>query len=627
MSDASTGYQARAPKAQAYIGKVKVPVQAVSLFHTINQLPYAEFTVALDSNPNDSGLISVGGVQISIAGINQLSKFLQEKFYNSFSLTPDARLVVDDGSGNTITFNGFLVNPVFYVENGRFLMDFTLLHSMIRLQALNASIYSYIPMYGTTQDIYNDSLLGVYNADKSATKGDEVPKRDDSVASRFYLLLNMLQDNYEQLYRDQLDPTRITQLQKDQNAVNPEFEPAMWNIHALNKLLLKDVQNVCTRSKIWTEIQGLSSQGEQNPNFSDAPLHRALFDIMFNSPSIMDALTAMLPMFMFQMNAYWNDTLWLEHSQTLEVPYSMIVTPVGALQFSLSALYEIPLLQVIARGPASDMYSLFPTAGDNPNAPISPVKAEPGALDAEQIRAQTYHLLSRYPSQVPTLEGKAIPGRYMYVDAPYWIGFDVNEILAAQDSVGAIDIKGAGKNAYLSALDSQKTMTRKRLDAGSARMNFLRYIAKYTFKEQYLAKTSARVRIPMMLTPQVGRTYFLRELGQDKSIYIGYLQSVTHTLVLDQGAGTADTELVFSHVISRDASLLPILLGDAEDKENTAITLDQREAKLAALLDSGEPLHAPCEPEKLLSDTSAASTIPDVTRIVPTAAVLTPSAG
>ena len=598
-------YAARRPSGKVFIGDVAVPVQSVTLYHTINQLPYAEFTVALDSNPGDTNLISVGGVQISIAGINQLGKLLQEKFYNSFTLSPDTKLLVDDGGGNVIDFRGFLVNPQFEVEGGRFLMNFTMLHSMVRLQAFNAGIYSNVTMYGTTGDTYNDSLMRVYNTFN--TDGDLVT-RDDSVMSRVNLLLNMVLNNYENEYRSRINPDAITQLQNTENGVNPEFEPAMWNIHALNKKLLDAVVKVCTRSKIWTEIQGLSDgQGHQNPHWSDAAMHRQLFDILFGSASLLDAFSMICNTFMFQMNAHWNDTIWLEHTQTMEIPYSMIVTPVGALQFSLSSMFEIPLLQVIARGPASDLYSMMPTTMGDTSVPLAPTGKTPDALDAQQLRDQSTRILVRYPSRVPKFKGQVMPGRYMYVDAPQWLGWDENEIQSAAitgpSNPNTIDIATAGNDIHLNAIANQQSMVQKRLDTGTQRMNFLRYIAKYFFKENYLARATARVRVPMTFLPQVGRTYFLRESGQDKSIYIGYLQSVAHTLVLEEGHGVADTQLVFSHIISRDANLLPVVLGDAEDGTDTAALLNQREAELVAqIVKPPFPPRSPCEPEETITE-------------------------
>ena len=164
-------------------------------------------------------------------------------------------------------------------------------------------------------------------------------------------------------------------------------------------------------------------------------------------------------------------------------------------------------------------------------------------------------------------------------------------------------------------------MLKKRLDAGEQRMNFLRYIAKYFFKQTYLERATARVRVPMTFLPQVGRTYFLRESGQDKSIYVGYLTSVTHTLVLEEGHGVADTQLTFSHVISRDANLLPIVLGDAEDGTNTAALLDQREAELVAQIAKPPfPPRSPCEPEATAADATGQAQSPTPKSAATTAA-------
>jgi len=538
------------------IGKVTVPVSSVTLYHTINTLPYAEFSVALDGAPAKSGLISIGGVQIDLSKMNQLGKALQEKFYNSFSLEPDIKLDIWDGDGeydetekawgNHIQFVGFLGNPSFQVQNGQFMMVITALHSMAKLQAFNSVPYSPLVLYGTNQDVAQDVL------------GD-LKKFDDSVTDRLMQLITVLMKKFDTV-----------------NMNNPEYEPDMQNVHALNKMLMKSLQTVFDKSSMWTMIDGLTDgDGNLNTLFSNIPLHRSLYDLLFNAPSILDTFTGMLPVFMFQMNATWAvDSLWLEHQQLMEVPRSMIVAPIQVLNFSLASMFEVPTLQVIVRGPASAFYANIPTGQDGGPAPVSPSLSAPTPADAAAIQDQSQRLLVRFPSKVmPDKNGSLIPGKYVYLDAPYWVTEDATSF----DADVVSDLTTSSADPRFSVTQNNLAKIIDRLDTSKVRSRFLNYLARYNFKDIFLNRTTARINIPLCLTPQVGRTYFLRASGESRSMYIGYLQSVTHTLVISETGATADTALTFTHIISRDATLNPVSLGDVA---YTPKALDDAEQKL-----------------------------------------------
>ena len=582
MSTQVKSFAARKPTARAAIGTIPVPVNSVTLYHTINTLPYAEFSVALDSAPSSSGLVSVGGVQIDIASMNTLSKVLQEKFYNSFSLNPDVTLDIWDGDGaydeknkawgNHIQFIGFMGNPSFQVQNGQFMMVITVMHSMCRLQAFNASIYSNQALYATAQDVFGDPLENAFSDDVL---------RDDSIAHRLFALIYYVMNNFTQSLQNTLDPTKITAAQKKENQTNPVFEPVQWNVHVLNQQLLPTLLKVIRESAEWTKIDGLSDgKGGMNPYFSDIPLHRTLYDTLFNSPTLLDTFSAILPVFMFQMNATWSDTLRIEHLQTMELPRSMIVVPVGALNFSLASMFEVPTLQVIARGPASDFYGTLPVSTESAVAPLAPSVAQLTQEDAAEILDQSHRILGRYPKLVPTdKNNNPIPGRYLYVEAPYWVGEDSSLMADLQQVIDDT------KDPRELAVAKVNTNIEARLDNANVRENFLNYFARYTFKDVFLDRTTARISIPLLLTPQVGRTYFLRTVGQTSSMYVGYLQSVTHTLNINEQSGAADTMLTFTHIVARSADLISMSLGDigytqaamktAEDELNAAVTKGQ----------------------------------------------------
>lgn len=605
-------HKAREPRARVYIGQLEVPITSLTLTHSLNSLPYAEFSVALDNSPTHGCVPSIGGVEINIENMNKLGRVLQQKIYNSFSLTPDVTIRVVDGDPDTadgqITFTGFLASPSFQVVNGQFSMVCAAMHSMARLQAFNPSIYQWIGFYGTptTDDPFAGYFGGADGVE--ATLGTE---KNNSIAQRAWVGLHGLMNDFDEL-RSGVNKPDLTNEAFVAEQNNPMlYEPVQWNVHALNKELIPTILKVMDTSTRLTEIEGLtvinydesknsafltqspftnnaatnrietslglfntlasgSNSGfsavgyTANPDFADNQLHKTLFEIIVGSNNMLDALLGITQPFMFQMNAQWHDSMWLEHTQAMEIPQSMIVVPIDSLSFNLAAAYEIPLLQVVVRGPGTEFYAVAPSSTVSDTAPISPTLQTVSQDDARLLYQQSMNMFGRYPRSVPVVEkdGKTttMPGRYLYVDAPAWICSDFQNLLPPGEQADS-----ASEDAATAAVDNQKLDQDRYAKMGEARIPFLNYVARHVFNDQFLSRATARVRIPLCLTVQVGRTYFVKGTGQDTSIYIGHLQSVTHTISVSSDGARAETELTFSHVRSRSADLTPMVLAKASE--------------------------------------------------------------
>jgi hypothetical protein len=605
----STNFRARSPKARVFIGEVEVPITSVTLYHVLNTLPYAEVEVLLD-NPGIHGATSVGGVEINVKNIGQLSRVLQEKFYNSFDILPDTTIICDDdnveGAPNPITFHGFLANPGVMVRSGQFVLAFTVLHSMVRLQAFNPMLYSAMGYYGTNDD-YIAKQFGTSGTAHASS--DPHMKRDNSIADRVYVAINCLVRDYTNAWTGTNNPPTIAMdsvgllnygsnslsafagiqptpelpsvqaaqaitlaqanaKSKAQQSVPPGnlalYEPAQWNMHALNLRLLPTALQVLRDSQLLTIIDNLAQpDGTKNPVFSDTQLHQTVMELLTGSSDFLSALTALTQPFLFQMNATWDDKMWLEHLQCMEVPQSMLVVPLESLTFNLAAQFEIPLLQVICRGPGNGMYAT--TAGTTQSmpcpAPIYPVVSAPSMADMPnkaENQSNNYNqsgrLMFRYPQTVASrLDGSPVPGRYLYIDAPSWIGPDFMQL-----KLDALRAKAPEVDALTGSVTNLTADRMARVGQSEARMGFMKYIAEYTFKDQFLGRASARCQIPLFLRPQVGRTYFVKAAGSDETLMIAHLQSVTHTIRIENDGATASTNLTFSHVQARYANLVPV---------------------------------------------------------------------
>jgi len=445
---------------------------------------------------------------------------------------------------------------------------------MIRLQAFNAQIYYYMAFYAENQVVSQDVFSAYFESDTM---------KDDSITNRALAGLNGLMSTFIAQRNGVNSPAAGVTFQTE-NASPSLWEPVQWNMHVLNEMVMPAVTQVLKESAPLTEISGLTS-ATKSVSFSDAALHKTLFDVLTGSENMLSAINSLREPFVFQMNATWSDHLWLEHVQTLEAPNSMIVAPVEAISFSLASMFEIPLLQVIVRGPGNNFYNGMPNAVNSDTSPLNPQLRAPTSGDQELLADQGMYMLGRFPLMVPTVPISTtplstasasmfpvtsvatelvnelgpqapMPGRYIYVDAPAWISSDYN-VLTPETTEELPTTSDMTADLVKGLTDDQSRYT----SMSYARLAFLRYLAEAYFKDIFLNRATARVRIPLCVTPQVGRTYFLKATGQDKAIYIGYLQSVTHTINMGDQV-VADTELVFTHVRARDAVLTPIVLSN-----------------------------------------------------------------
>lgn len=556
-------FEARNPKVSVMIGDVEISVDTVTMYHTINNLPYVEFSAALDNgNAKATGVASIKGVKIDLDKIGQLGKLLQERVMNDFSVDPDVSLDITDGDGNHKVFRGYLGNPTFQVSGSQLIMVFTALHSMASLQAFNPQIYFSSEFFAVGQD----PLKPFFQLN-----------RFRSIAKRLQVAIDGLITSFGGFRGDTAEAATAT---VNQTLLNRP-EPLQWDVHSLNTnpKILADLHQVLADSEKLTEIDGIELE-----DFNDVWLDRGMYDSITGNIHMIDVLKSTTPMFLFQMNCMWEHKLWLEHSMTMEVPRSMIKAPIGDIAFSLASMFEIPVLQVVLQGAGSEFYVYSPISEDINQAPVAPEVGAPEHQEVPDIYDQSGKTLLRYPSQVTLVPKTSIspggiqPGTYLTVQAPAWIGPDFVKVSAEATTDENPNIDG-----IRSVADYQKAQSVNFAGMAGARAKVLSYIAKYVFRDVFLRRTNATIRIPFNLAPQVGRTYFIQATGQVESLYIGYLQSVTHTVKIEGNASIADTQLVFTHVRARNANLRSI--DNAEKDENSSLAslnqqLDSNEAAL-----------------------------------------------
>ncbi len=539
---------------QVQIGNLTVPVNAVTLSHEINELPQVELSLQLDNqDAAQSQTARIGSVDINLAKFGKLEALFQEHILNDFSLDTDLQVLVRDGDGHEVLFKGYLGKPTFQLQAGQLLMGLTGLHAMAVLQAFNGQIYQTQASYGVPMfaDFFSDSASAT--ALKNTTIRQLVSSfTDHTLFAQFLALTAQLKDLARQPIKNDSVAQRLRVITEgilkqfvNQPGFNTE-EPLDLSSHALNQAVLPRVQAFLNGSAASSIIPNIS-----DPVFEDTALHVGLFRAITGQANFLAAITSLLPDFLFQLNAQWGSTpdspgLWLEHLFTnAPTDGRLIQTAIQDVGFSMSSLLEIPLLQVIVQGLGSEYYSYMGQLSPYQQAMAPAATPVPAGATAEDFNSNTgLKSLARYPA---TVSRNAV-GRYVVVQAPYWINpdsFIVQNITMADPPY---------RDPFANAIAGQQAMINRLQAQEGLRQDMLNYLAEFVFKDYYLQKTYSSVSIPLNLQVQVGRTYSVRSIS-GKELFTGFLHRVEHKVLVSDSGGLANTRLDFTHIQASGARI------------------------------------------------------------------------
>jgi len=551
-----TPFAARQIKTQVQIGSVTVPVNAINMSHEINSAPYVQLSIQLDNqNAQSTQTAKIGAVDINLKTFGKLNALMQEHILNDFSLQTDLQVQVTDGDGNTILFKGYLGKPTFSVQNGQLMLGVSGVHAMAILQAFNGNIYQMQENYAMPNfaDFFSDPTLATAGAASlaaafassngvlaTATALNDVlkslnknPVKNDSVAQRIKVILNGVMSKFVSESNFVTASGFISQ------------EPLNKLVDKLNRLVLPTINTFLDASTVSTVVNNIS-----NSAFSDIPLHLLIYEVITGRANFLISVQSYLQEFMFQLNAEWSGNFWMEHLGMQQPPGSRLIkAPIQKFDFSMSSLFDIPLLQVIVQGGGAESWALTGSLGPylKTQAKLS-VNLPSGSSETASDAALGLRSVARYPAQVAS---DAV-GMYFVVPAPGWVNVDelTNGTLVSVDSTG---------DPFQTAVITQKSLLSNLANQEAARSSILGYIAEFAFKDAYLQKTSATVVIPLNVLPQVGRTYNVQSIT-GTPLFSAYLFRVSHDIALENSGGSATTRLDFSHVVP-SGSVITALAG------------------------------------------------------------------
>ena len=562
------------------VGNVTMPINAITLRHTINTLPTAEFVTQLTNTGS--------GTSINLQQFQELNRIVQQRFYNNFSIVPDTSIEIIDGDGNAITFVGFLMQPQFRLSDGQLNLVFSVVHLGIIFQAFNGSAYNITPYFAASD--FDTYFAGISNLVKNTgllSQLEKLPPINASdqawktfmgqtpgvaglfVAGTYPPTKAPVTNSIAQTIWTIIQNAHVT-LSKDAEVSgdNAAAIRSIMNVAVLNAntAVLPYIKNFLMGSCLTTAINGLTAWGTSDSNLSPdtAPLHETIFKILTETPNFLISIFNYIPPFLFQLNATWDGRLAFEPNQFIEPPNGRYIkTPIEDITFNIAGAHELPLAQVIVQSKMDEFWTFGGNFGAdssnidafdnnlNPNIDIIPQSIDlQGFFNTLVYRSGTLRFLSKYPS-IPTVTA----GRYMTVTAPSWT--TPTSYTTADYGIGTdlADLTVMAPNRFTNAANIYETEFQKNLrQKQESRVPVLDYLARLTYASCVLDRTNAFVNIPLNLQVQVGRTYDLQSMEGDSS-YHGFLNAVTHTITLSGQQGSATTSLDFSHVVVTGAVL------------------------------------------------------------------------
>lgn len=601
----------RQVKTKVTLSGLELPIRSITLNHTIGMLPGALVRVALDDQ--DSNLNR--GVPVDLARVTNLTRLLQDKLLNKFSLDPDLRIHVEDGDQGTLDFVGFMGKPSVTLVSGDLDIGITGVHRGAALHSYNPSIYRsetyYLRIQPGTVPYRNETAAVVaaapeYEMDLARfaerSENSQRIRVSNSIAERAHLLLHDMVKSYDSL--------------KDVKDWHFRAAP----VHRLNGFAWPDVTRFFMRSYSGTRILGIN-----DPLFNPYTIHETILGTLTSAGSLLEGMLQLAPEFMFQMNADWDDNIRMERVDRHETPDGRLIrVPVGSFSFDLATQFQPPILQVLVQGRGDKSY-LQPGAGANfggqlvasgfvsaggdgvpPNSEISLSgkidsiintafglthnMGQP-AISGDVSMLNSLCSLARYPEVVP----KNSAGTYVVIQAPDWLYADQNgrdnQATFLTFKPKSAEVMGKPAQHLIDTIDEANDQKRREVMGDLVSVNILNYLAEQKFKELYLGSTTASLSIPLNVNVKVGMTYRVEDTNR-QHIFDAFLDTVQHTIQVspDGSTGDAVTRLGFSHVKAPELKLNPLVYDPSKIKgqlpQNNSPSDDGTDKKMKETLDA-----------------------------------------
>jgi hypothetical protein len=469
-----------------------------------------------------------GAVAMNLDKFNALTRATQEKILNAYRVDPDTQLVVRDGEykepgdGHELLLKGFLGQPEFRIREGDVFLNYSLVHAKAVLQAFNTRIYGAQELYTFTVPRHFFDLHAA---------GERVINAS-SVADRIRVIIDGMLTHYTPL-PNLVDPTKYD----------------AFPIHNLNLTVVDKVREFLNISSITTEIQDISE-----PNFKNDNLLWTIWNTLLESANFFQAIAAFNQEFMFQMNADYEGSVWLEWSQVnTDIGDREISVPLQNVTFTMANIFQLPILQVLVQANGLDLYGLSGDLGvfqgqlGPQPIPMDFGKIIQAAVVPSGDTGTQMTSLARWPLAIPR---NAIGTIYLLAP-PLWL----NPELTTVDMVAALSALGSKKGQLQATIDNALSLKSQMHGDAKTRDQVMTYMAKQQFKKLFLEGTTGQITIPLNLRVRPGYHYLVSSVTGE-TLFTGYLVNATHDVQISSAGGAAaTTSLSFTHIKAPGATI------------------------------------------------------------------------
>ena len=361
MSKESPNFRdARQVKIQARLGQLSIPVNQLTIEHTVDMLPTVSLSAQVDSSQNSRQRAEApAGVEIDLGRFQRVNRTFQERWANEFSVTPDLHVSVDDGAGNLRQVNMFSGNMGTYLEAGRVNIRIDGVHPLMVLTGFNGIIYNNNP----------DRYLF---------------KEGSKTSSVFELLVKIL--DY---------------LMDGHSSQEKNFRP----IHRLNRAIRPLLDPLLTVSRDSTRVEPFASE-----EFVPANLYEFLRRLLTASPDLLQTIQMFTREFWMQVTYDLDGRARIEYNRMLESPGDRVIEiPQQDIRHVFAGLYRVPILQTLIYGGGSDYYNVSGSNGAG--------EVELLAASGVPVLENSPYTIGRFPTSVPD----SAVGRYHTIPSPEWL--------------------------------------------------------------------------------------------------------------------------------------------------------------------------------------------------------------
>ena len=428
---------------------------------------------------------TMSSAEIPLAKIIALAADYQNYLLNTERLTPDVIIHMTDGAGGKSTFEGFLSAPSFGAVAGSISVSFQAVHRVSILSAFDGSIYAH-------SALQNERVLLKMALTKTGFAG---------------LLLEVLTGAIKKF--------KETKGYLTGNAVRDITLPL---IHARNQKVLpyvKSILELSDESTMYPEAAKAIKQVDQQA------LKLTLLQCFTSGDNLLSGLlggfNSAFPCLFAAGFIAGVPAAGFSLVDAVNVAGTDVDLPADGLTFSAGGSYSLPIRGVFI---TTDLaYKTGTEAG--------------GAINH----------LEKICAYYPPNTNMAAGGNFVRIGAPSWIPDPVPLGLKLEV---LNNLKAADKPDIATIKESEIKLANLFAKSVNVVQILLDRYARSQFNYMALANTQASINTPLSLGLHIGRVYNVTAGGT--KMLTGFLQSVTHSIAINNNTAQATTSATFSHV-------------------------------------------------------------------------------